>query len=323
MRIDPASAASPSRLPLLDAARGAAVLAMIVYHFAWDLGYFGFIEVDVAVDLGWRIFARCIAGSFIFVAGVSLVLAARKGLDRNRFLRRLAIVAGAAVAITIVTWLVFPDTYIFFGILHHIALASVLALPFIQAPLWLVAAAAVASFLAPPLLAGPAFDHPALIWLGLASYFPRSNDFVPLLPWFGVTLAGIFFARVFPLLARRPIPALGAVGAWIPSWLLWAGRHSLAVYLAHQPILFGLTFLAALAIPPDREDFEAAFLDDCRRLCVESEIEAEICRHACACLSGRAKAEDLWEDLARQTLSEDDTQRYFALANECRAEAEQ
>ena len=133
---------------------------MIVYHFSWDLRYFGFITADVAEDPGWRIFARLIAGGFIFVSGVSLVLATRNGLHLDRYVKRLAILVAAAASITLVTWFVFPDNFIFFGILHHIALASVLGLAFIRAPLPMVIAAAVLCFALPPLLAGPPSTTP-------------------------------------------------------------------------------------------------------------------------------------------------------------------
>jgi uncharacterized membrane protein len=67
VRIDPPAAASRApRLPWLDAARGIALAAMVVYHFSWDLRFFGYISADVAGDLGWRIFARCIAASFLW-----------------------------------------------------------------------------------------------------------------------------------------------------------------------------------------------------------------------------------------------------------------
>ena len=309
------SAASP-HLPMVDAARGAAILAMIVYHFSWDLRYFGYIAADVAGDLGWRIFARSIAGSFLFLVGVGLVLAARGGRSPARYLRRLAIIAGGAAAITAVTWFVFPDSFIFFGILHHIAVASVLALPFVRAPLALVAAAAAFSALAPPLLAGPAFDSPALLWLGLQTYSPRTNDFVPIFPWFAIVLAGIGAAKV----ALRPPAAIAAVlSRPAPGPLIWAGRNSLAIYLLHQPLLFGLVFIASTVAPSDLRGFEPAFVESCAAACVASDVGADECRGACLCLAGRAQTAGLWNDLMRGTLGEEDSRRYFTLADECRA----
>jgi uncharacterized membrane protein len=327
-----AAATSAARLPLIDAARALAVVAMVVYHFSWDLRYFGFIATDVAVDPAWRLFARAIAGSFIFIAGVSLVLATRNGLNVHRFLKRLGVVVAAAAAITLVTWFVFPDAFIFFGILHHIAVASVIGLAFVYAPLPIVIAAAILCFFIPTLLAGPAFDHPALVWLGLSTYFPRTNDFVPVFPWLGVTLAGIAAARLsLPWLTGgipgggRPAASASGEGdaaARAKAGFLGLGRHSLAIYLLHQPILFGLVYLAAEVAPPNLLGFEPQFVESCARSCVESEVEPDLCRRTCQCLAERSQAEGMWGDLMRETLSEDQTARYFELADSCRAASE-
>jgi uncharacterized membrane protein len=255
MRLDAPPVQPPARLPLIDAARGVAIAAMVVYHFSWDLRFFGFIGVDVTQEIGWRIFARLIAGTFLFLVGVSLVLSTRSGFDRSRFLRRLGVVVAAAAAITAITFFMMPDAFIFFGILHCIAVSSVLGLAFVRAPVALVLAAAVLASMAPIWLAGPAFDHPALQWIGLSPTLPRSNDFVPLLPWFGVVLAGIAAARLAPLLPAASLPSWRA-GAPLPRALIWAGRHSLMIYLVHQPLLFGIVYLAAQIAPPDLLGFE-------------------------------------------------------------------
>ena len=332
MRIDSpaAAAARPGRLPWLDAVRGVAFTAMAIYHFAWDLGYFGYIAVDVTVDLGWRIFARSIAGTFLALVGVSLVLAARNGLNRARFVRRLGVVAASAAGVTVVTWLIFPEMFVFFGILHSIALSSVLGLAFVGAPVPAIAAAAGFSFVAPWLLSAPFFDAPALLWLGLFTERPRSVDYVPIFPWFGVVLTGMVAARLAPALARHIRPSRGLSGpgrlvrlrARLLGALAWAGRNSLALYLIHQPLLFGLVYLAAQVAPPDLAAFEPAYLESCRASCVESGVGENLCQETCACLVERAKAEELWDGLVRNALSEDQTLRYFALAAECRQGAE-
>jgi uncharacterized membrane protein len=316
LTLEPSAPARPARLPWIDAARGVAILAMIVYHFSWDLRFFGFIATDIGGELGWRIFARLIAGTFLALVGINLVLATRGGFDRRRFLRRLAIIVASAAAITIVTWFAMPEAYIFFGILHAIAATSVLGLPFVRAPVLLTVAAAVACFLAPALLSGPFFDQPALLWLGLATYFPQSNDYVPIFPWFGVVLAGIAAARLAPkwwpageaLLARAA-----------PRPLLFAGRYSLPIYLVHQPVLFGLVYVAAALFPPDMIGFEGSFLDSCTASCVESEVEAGLCERVCGCLAKRSQAEGLWRNLMRNEMSDAELARYGAIMDECRA----
>src|SRR4029079_12219855 len=120
------------RFDTVDIARGVAVAAMAVYHFSWDLSALDFIETNVIEEPGWRLFARSIAGSFLILVGVGLTLAHGRGLRLEAFLRRLAKIAAAALLITVATYFVFPQSYIFFGILHCIALCSVLALPFLR-----------------------------------------------------------------------------------------------------------------------------------------------------------------------------------------------
>ncbi len=290
---------------------------MAIYHFSWDLAFHGYLDADVGGDLGWRLFARSIAASFLFLVGVSLVLAARRGLDRARFLRRLALVAAAAVAITVVTIFVFPQSYIFFGILHCIAVASVLALPFLRLPVVLVAATAAAFIAAPFFIAVPIFDHPALLWVGLGTYFPQSNDYVPLFPWFGAVLAGVAAARLALAYAPAAPEPPRAARAFV-----WAGRHSLAIYLIHQPLLFGLVALAAMLAPPAMTRDERNFLRAFVPACVDAGSDVALCQAAGTCLIDRLQQESLWGLLTRDGLDANGTGLYHAFANECFARAE-
>src|SRR5262245_16975266 len=107
---EPASMQSqPSpRIEAIDLARGAALVAMALYHFTWDLEFFRYADAGMTAQGGWKLFARCIASSFLFLVGVSLVLAHGKGIRWSRFLRRLGMVAGAALAISVVTYFAVP-----------------------------------------------------------------------------------------------------------------------------------------------------------------------------------------------------------------------
>jgi uncharacterized membrane protein len=86
----------------------------------------------------------------------------------------------------------------------------------------------------------PAFDARALSWLGFTATKPATEDFVPLAPWAGIVFAGIALGHV---LARGAFRALAPLAA-SPAWLRWLGRHSLAVYMVHQPILLAVLWLA-------------------------------------------------------------------------------
>jgi uncharacterized membrane protein len=226
----------PPRLLGLDAARGAALVAMIAYHVVWDLSLFGLVPVDVAVAPGWRHFAQGIAACFLVIAGISLSLAARAGAGLWRSLRRIGIITAAAGAVSAATYAVFPGQGVYFGILHCIALASLLALPLRRVPAGLLLALAVLAGVAPLLWTSPRFDSWAWYWLGLSAAVPPAPDYVPLLPWAAAMLVGMAIGRWLPA------PRRAAASSPVIALLAAAGRRSLVIYLLHQPVLFGVVF---------------------------------------------------------------------------------
>ncbi len=223
------SAAPPQRVAWIDRARGIALLAMIVFHFSFDLQLLGIVDWPVGSHPAWRGFAMAIAGSFVALAGVSLQLAAEGGLRWGAYLRRLALLAAAAGAVTLGTWIAMPYP-VLFGILHAIALFSVLALPALRAPSWAVLLCAALVLAAPWVLTSEAFGAAWLYPLGLDPDPRASFDYEPILPWLAPMLAGVVLARIVPT-PRSPV-ATDPVAR--------IGRHSLIVYLLHQPILMGL-----------------------------------------------------------------------------------
>ena len=230
-----------SRLALLDVLRGTAIAAMTVYHFFFDLEFFGLAYFGVSERWGWIAFVRAIPATFIAIAGISLYLAHRKGIVWRNFWWRIGYLAAAAMLVTIVSWLIDPDAIIWFGILHCIAASSVLGLALLDAPLGVVIVSA-ATVLIAPLLATPALNAPWLLWLGLGTEEPPSDDYNPLFPWFAFLLIGIAIARVI-----APHIADAVWARWVPRdpatrMLALAGRHSLLIYLLHHPILMGILF---------------------------------------------------------------------------------
>lgn len=224
-----------NRLIPLDLARTLALVCMVIFHFTFDLALFGFIDPGTMSQPFWYYFARMIAGSFLFLSGVSLWLAHGQGIRWPAFWLRFAKVAAAAALVTTASlWLV-PGGPIWFGILHAIAAASLLGLVALRLP-WPVTLALAAVILAAawgPRF--PALDPLWLVWTGLAETRPRMGDYVPLIPWAAPALAGIAVAKALRLDTWRGTP---------PSPLLhrltFPGRHSLIIYLIHQPILIGL-----------------------------------------------------------------------------------
>lgn len=308
------------RIVAIDILRGVALLAMASYHFTWDLENFGYTEPGLTAFGWWRIYARCIASTFLFMVGVSLFLAHGRQIRWPSFWKRFAMVAVAAVAISAVTYFVTPDGFIFFGILHEIALASLLGLAFLRLPALLTAVVAAAVIAAPYYLRSEFFDHPALWWVGLSMNNPRSNDYVPLFPWFGAVLAGIAtvkFASASGLLTR-----LGALtpGRW-SNPLTFIGRHSLAFYLIHQPLLFGSVWLFSQVMPAPPENREAGFLNACQVQCQQQQ-DSTFCSSYCGCMLDALKGEGSLEKLYRNDQTSVFRSHLADLASTCTAATE-
>ncbi len=268
---------------------------MTTYHFAWDLEYFGYFDHGMTAFGGWKLFANSIASFFLFLVGLSLVIAHANGIRWRVFWKRLAMVSAAAAAITSATWYTMPDTFIFFGIMHQIAFASVVGLAFLRAPPLLTLVAAVLVILAPNYLRNYDFNHPALLWVVPSTVAPRSNDFVPVFPWFGVVLVGIGLAGLalkadlFDKLARvKP-------GAWSKP-LDFFGRHSLAFYFIHQPVLISLVWTWTQVFPVQIETSEVSFLKSCQTSCEQSH-NIDFCKRYCVCMLDRIKNDDLLDRL--------------------------
>jgi uncharacterized membrane protein len=224
-----------NRLLPLDLARTLAVVCMGIFHFTFDLALFGFIPPDTMGQPFWYYFARMIAGSFLFLSGVSLWLAHGHGIRWPAFWTRFAKVAGGAALVTVASIWFVPGGTILFGILHAIAAASLLGLIALRLPWPVTLAIAAATFAAAWGPRFPAFDPLWLVWTGLAESRPMMGDYVPLIPWAAPALAGIAFAKALRIdrwQGRAPSPALHA--------LTFPGRHSLIIYLIHQPIMIGL-----------------------------------------------------------------------------------
>ena len=93
----------------LDLARGVAILAMVVFHFAWDLYYFGYSTIDVTEVFGWVVFQKSILTSFLLLVGMGLVLGHGNGVRWGRFWRRWAFLVLAALLTTAGTYWMVPD----------------------------------------------------------------------------------------------------------------------------------------------------------------------------------------------------------------------
>jgi uncharacterized membrane protein len=228
----------PQRFDRLDALRGVAIVWMALFHFSFDLNHFGLLSPrqNFYVDPFWTGQRTAIVSAFLFCAGLGQAAALQAGPGWPRFWRRWAQVAGCAVLVSAGSALMYPRSFISFGVLHGIAVMLVLcrlAAP-LRGGLWLLGAAAL---LLPQVVQHPFFDSRWTNWVGLVTRKPITEDFVPLLPWLGVMLWGLAAGQW--LLAQRPGVLAGAVPAALrPLALL--GRWSLSFYMLHQPLLIGL-----------------------------------------------------------------------------------
>lgn len=287
---------------------------MATYHFSWDLEFFGYLAPGTSTQGFLRIYARLIASSFLFLAGFSLVLAHYPKIRFAPFLRRLGVIVAAAAAISVATYWFTPDSWIFFGILHAIAVSSLIGLAFVRLPPLLTLGVAAIAIVLPALLRSPSFDAPWFWFLGLSETLPRSNDYVPLLPWIGALLAGIAVARL--MVDRQKLGVLDRLPAG-PRWLRWGGRHSLTVYLLHQPILIAGLYLASFVVPPPAVDPVAQYTGSCEASCLEQGNEAGLCQRFCACTLERLQAENLFEPLQSGAILPDQDRRIQTLADDC------
>jgi uncharacterized membrane protein len=248
VRADPASPPTPAippasgavgrtaRLELVDAARGWAIVQMVAYHFCYDLNHYGWIRIDMYADGRWIAWRTAIVAQFLFLVGVSLALRAQASAEGTRpNWRRWPQVAGCAALVSLASWQLFGARWIWFGVLHFVALAQLLLPPLARRRRAALALGVLALGLGLAVHL-PAFAADALSWIGFSPVKPQTEDFVPLLPWIGVVLLGIGATNLWRprvddvRLAPGPILGLPAP----------AGRWPLTVYMLHQPILFGL-----------------------------------------------------------------------------------
>jgi uncharacterized membrane protein len=225
------------RFGRIDALRSVAMVWMAVYHLCFDLNHFGLFlpKQNFYVDPFWTVQRSAIVSLFLFTAGISQAVAMDAGQGWPRFWRRWAQISVCAVLVSAGSALMFPRSWISFGILHGIALMLIgarLAAP-LRAWLWPLGLVLI---LLPSLYQHPFFDTRWTNWVGLVTRKPVTEDYAPLLPWLGVVLWGVAAGQW--LLARRRLLLAGPLPSSARG-LAVLGRWSLSFYMLHQPVLIG------------------------------------------------------------------------------------
>ncbi len=234
---------SSTRFGAVDALRGVAVLWMTLYHFAFDLDYFGYWPQNFRADPVWTWQRTAIVSLFLFCAGLGQAIAAHQGQSWPRFWRRWAQVAGCAVLVSVASYQMFPHSFIYFGVLHGMAVMLIIARLTAGWGVWLwpLGALAIASKFAAESWLGTGdiasvFNAMPLNILGWVTHKPVTEDYVPLFPWLGVMWFGLatghWLLHKHPQVLSLRVPKLAAV-------LSWLGRWSLSWYMLHQPVLMG------------------------------------------------------------------------------------
>lgn len=235
----------------IDSLRGLAIVMMVAFHFIFDLNYFGICNFNISSGFLWW-FARITAFMFIFLVGVSLSLSyTRKTLLSNykaekklflKYLKRGLKIFSYGLLITAATWIFIGNGFIIFGILQLIGVAIILEFPFIKRGYinLLLGVAFIASGI---YLMSFRFDFYGLLWLGFTSNNFYTVDYFPLLPWLGVVSLGIFLGNTLyeNYIRRFKLPDLSN---YLPVRISgFLGKHSLFIYLIHQPIIITLFYL--------------------------------------------------------------------------------
>ena len=269
------------RFEAVDALRGLAMVWMAIFHFCFDLNQQGYLKQDFHHDPLWTWQRTCILSLFLLCAGAGQAIALQQGQTWARFWRRWLQIAGCAVLVSIGSALMFPTTFIYFGVLHGMALMLIVArlsagLGALLWPLGLLAIAMkpIAAYAISTGVWGTFLNDRSFNWLGLVSVLPVTEDYVPIFPWLGMMWWGMAAmqwmlrrqtptadwvpkrsAQVKEEAAQRPgdteqnalVPGLLTPQA-MPrpmAHLAVLGRWSLSFYMLHQPILLGALWLWA------------------------------------------------------------------------------
>jgi len=211
---------------------------MVVFHFSFDLNNFHVVALDLKHGEFWRYFRFVIVSMFVFSSGISLILAHKEKIHFHKVKKRVLILAGASLLVSIGSYTQFPNTWIYFGILHFFLFASVAGLFFLKIP-------KIAFIVGVVIIAGYNFHFLSMHWLYLLLQEPLhlplryTEDLANIVPWFGVFLLGMSFAKfnfhekVFNNLFFNQKTVINKSFSFL-------GKHSLLIYLLHQPILFGI-----------------------------------------------------------------------------------
>lgn len=243
-----------NRIFFIDELRGFLVIAMICYHFMYNLVCFFGVHISLFYSPFLNFFISCVSAMFIFIAGCMC------NYSKNN-LKRGLICLGIAFSATIITYFCFYVPYVF-GVLHLIGFCILgfhYALSLIKKinPLIGMSVALLLTHLTYNVKDGYMnllwfkFNLPYSLYQSKFMFvigFPRwdfqSLDYFPFFPWLWCFLAGSYFGV---LLKEGKLPKFFYSSKLHSKLLATIGLNSLFIYVVHQPIMY-LTMLAIFYI---------------------------------------------------------------------------
>ena len=233
------------RYPEIDIFRGIAIVMMITFHTIFDLTFFRLVPFDVSEGF-WRYFAFATASLFLLIVGVSLSISHTRAAAHlqgfaltKKFLFRGAGIFCLGLGVTIATWWYLREGYVIFGILHLIGVSVMLSPLFFRFRYWnaVIGIGVITLGWIIATIPGPM----EFLVIGIHPLAFQSVDYEPIFPWFGLVLIGLALGEfLYPGGKRRwDLPKISDRTIAPLSFL---GRHSLVIYLIHQPIILLLIY---------------------------------------------------------------------------------
>jgi uncharacterized membrane protein len=230
-----------SRIWEIDFLRGLAIILMVGYHLLFDLGEFRGVKrfLGFSTDLGsvaWTVAQYFFAGLFVVLSGTSSTL------SRSNVRRGLKLLA-VSLFVTVATYIFDPSSVVFFGILQCLAFSMLIYGAAFEKTRPVACAAWGALVIGlgaalPIMNKGLAVRFDWLLPFGIHSPSYSSFDYFPLIPWLGIFLVGAALGKSIYAAKRSLLP-------WrLPrTFVNAAGRHSLLIYLVHQPVIMGVLYV--------------------------------------------------------------------------------
>ena len=229
------------RLIGIDVFRGWAILLMVIFHFSYDVDHFNIIDFHIQTNTFFTWFRFLIVSMFLLTVGMSLKLAHQEKINWSSLKQRTLYLGIASFLVSISSYIIFPNSWIYFGILHFILVASFIVLPLLNHP-YLSLTIAITSFIAFHL--NIINMHGLFNLLVIPLHLPPtiSVDVVRFVPWISFVLVGIsavslgWHQKIFNTYFFNKKDKLN-------DFFSCLGKHSLLIYIVHQPILFGILLL--------------------------------------------------------------------------------